>query len=91
MDTNMEKPVTAKSKKLTEPETKPEPRMVTIMLPIARDGERDREYVSVNNKTWMIMRGERVEVPINVAYALERAEKARLDQLRYDRQTRTDL
>lgn len=47
--------------------------MVTIKLP--RDKNKGAEFVSVNEKTWLIQRGVEVEVPACVAEVLRHAEE----------------
>lgn len=60
---------------------------VKIRLPRGR-GEDETEFVSVNNRTWMVRRGEDVEVPRCVAEVFENRERA-LDQMyAYERKAR---
>ena len=47
---------------------------VRIKIPLSRT-EKDDVYVGVNGKTYLIKRGEEVEVPENVAKVLSRREK----------------
>lgn len=47
---------------------------VRIKIPLSRT-EKDDVYVGVNGKTYLIKRGEEVEVPENVAKVLARREK----------------
>ena len=47
---------------------------VRIKIPLSRT-EKDDVYVGVNGKTYLIKRGEEVEVPENVAKVLSRKEK----------------
>ncbi len=49
-------------------------KMVKIKLPKTRK-EQDDVYVGVNGRTWLIKRGEPVEVPHYVAAVLEDREK----------------
>lgn len=48
--------------------------MVTIRLPLTRELRED-VFVGINGKSWLIKRGETVEVPWNVAKVLSRREK----------------
>lgn len=50
------------------------PEMVKIRLPLTR-GEKDDVYVAVNGKSYLIKRGETVEVPACVAEVLEHQEE----------------
>jgi hypothetical protein len=54
-------------------ETK-EPKKVKIKLPLTRT-EKDDVYVGINGKTYLVKRGETVEVPASVAWVLERKER----------------
>ena len=47
---------------------------VKIRLPLTRT-EKDDVYVAVNGKSYLIKRGEVVEVPESVAWVLERKER----------------
>jgi hypothetical protein len=49
--------------------------LVTIKIPLTKDMQ-DDVYVNVNQKNWLIKRGEFVQVPRYVAEVLERAEDA---------------
>ena len=49
-------------------------KMVKIRLPLTRT-EKDDKYVAVNGKTFLIKRGENVEVPDYVAEVLEHEEE----------------
>lgn len=51
---------------------------VKLKLPLSRN-EKEDVFVGVNGDTWMIQRGQEVEVPWYVARVLERQEKM-LDQ-----------
>ncbi|MDO4810751.1 MAG: hypothetical protein Q3985_02280 [Eubacteriales bacterium] len=48
--------------------------MVKILLPRGRKNEENFIIVSVNGRTWKIMKGVDVEVPYFVAEVLENAE-----------------
>ncbi len=47
--------------------------MVKILLPRGRKNEENFVIVSVNGRSWKIMRGVEVEVPLCVAEVLENA------------------
>ncbi len=47
---------------------------VKIKLPLSRN-EKEDVFVGLNGKTYLIKRGEEVEVPVGVAKILERKEK----------------
>ena len=49
-------------------------KMVKIKLPLTR-AEKDDKYVAVNGKSFLIKRGEAVEVPDYVAEVLEHEEE----------------
>lgn len=49
------------------------PKKVKIKLPLTR-GEKDDVYVGVNGKTYLIKRGEEVEVPESVVEVLKNSE-----------------
>ena len=49
-------------------------KMVKIRLPLTRT-EKDDKYVAVNGKSFLIKRGENVEVPDYVAEVLEHEEE----------------
>ena len=53
---------------------KPKPKMVRIKLPLTRN-EKNDVYVAVNGKSYLIKRGEYVDVPASVAEVLENREK----------------
>lgn len=48
---------------------------VKIRLPITRS-EKDDVFVAVNGRTWLIKRGEEVEVPLCVVEVLKHQEEA---------------
>ena len=50
------------------------PKKVKIKLPLTRT-EKDDKYVAVNGKTYLIKRGETVEVPDYVAEVLQHEEE----------------
>lgn len=49
-------------------------KMVKIKIPLTKT-EKDDVYVAVNGKSYLIKRGEYVEVPASVAEVLENQEK----------------
>lgn len=50
------------------------PKKVKIKLPLTR-GEKDDVYVAVNGKSYLIKRGEEVEVPESVVEVLKNSEE----------------
>lgn len=52
---------------------------VEIFLPVDRRSEDQDVFVSVNGCDYLIKRGEKVEVPVFVAKALENSEKQKTD------------
>ena len=62
-------------------------RMVKIRLPITRDDQK-AVYVRVNDRTWLIPRGQEWEVPECVAEVLENAEKQQLERMEYENRVR---
>lgn len=64
---------------------KPAKKMVKIKLPLTRT-EKNDEYVGVNGKTYLIKRGEFVEVPASVAEVLENKEKMLNKALEFEAQ-----
>ena len=60
-----------------------ENKTVTIRLPLSR-GEREDVYVAVNGKSYLIRRGEPVEVPECVAEVLGRREQMLEASMRYE-------
>lgn len=65
----------------TENKTK----MVKIKLPLTRT-ERDDEYVAVNGMSYLIKRGETVEVPDFVAEVLEHKEEMLAQAMEFEAQ-----
>ena len=57
--------------------------MVKILLPRGRKNEENFVIVSVNGRSWKIMRGVEVEVPRCVAEVLENAEMMAEEARRY--------
>lgn len=56
---------------------------VKIKLPLTRN-EKEAVFVGINGKTWLISRGEEVEVPWNVAKVLARQEKMLSQALEFE-------
>lgn len=56
---------------------------VIIRLPLSR-GEREDVYVAVNGRSYLIRRGEAVEVPASVAEVLARRERMLEESMRYE-------
>lgn len=65
----------------TESKTK----MVKIKLPLTRT-EKDDEYVAVNGKSYLIKRGETVEVPDFVAEVLEHKDEMLAQAMEFEAQ-----
>ena len=63
------------AEKKTVDETKTE-KMVKIRLPRVR-GESDTMYWAINERDWLIKRGEEVEVPESLANLIYRQEEAK--------------
>lgn len=61
------------------------PKMVKIKLPLTRN-EKNDVYVAVNGKSYLIKRGEYVEVPACVAEVLENREKMLNEALEFEAQ-----
>ena len=56
---------------------------VTIRLPLTRELRED-VFVGINGKSWLIKRGETVEVPWNVAKVLSRREKCLAEAMEFE-------
>ena len=67
-----------------------EKKTVKIKLPLTRS-EKEDVFVAVNGKSWLIKRGEEVEVPWNVAKMLERQEKMLSQALEFEAQAARPL
>lgn len=67
-----------------------EQKKVTIRLPLTRT-EKEDVFVGINGKTYLIRRGEEVEVPANVAAVLQRREKALAAALEFEAQAAQPL
>ena len=61
------------------------PKMVKIKLPLTRT-EKDDVYVAVNGKSYLIKRGEYVEVPASVAEVLRHKEEMLAQAMEYEAQ-----
>ncbi len=70
----------------TEPKTK----MVKIKLPLTRS-EKDDAYVAVNGKSYLIKRGETVEVPDYVAEVLEHKEDMLAQAMEFEAQAAANV
>lgn len=57
-------------------------KLVSIRLPLTKE-EKDAVYVRVNERTWLIPRGQTVEVPECVVEVLDHAETATLESMKY--------
>ena len=75
-------------KKTTAPVEEKE-KLVKIRLPITRD-QQDDVFVGVNGRTWLIKRGETVEVPEVVAEVIEQSEEALAKAYNYQNSIKTD-
>ena len=60
---------------------------VTIRLPKTRELQED-VFVSVNQRSWLIRRGETVEVPLSVAEVLQHSEDMAQEALAFDSRVR---
>jgi hypothetical protein len=63
---------------------------VKVKLPLTRN-EKDDVWVGLNGKSYLIKRGEEVEVPYGVAKILERREKALIVAMEYEAQAKAGL
>lgn len=57
-------------------------KLVTIRLPLTKENQAD-VFVRVNQRTWLIKRGESVEVPECVVEVLRHSEEAMLEAMQY--------
>ena len=55
-----------------------EKKRVDVTLPRAYAGEEQTAFVSINGKNYLLPRGKTVQVPPEVAFELERSQRARL-------------
>jgi hypothetical protein len=63
------------------------PKKVKIKLPLTRN-EQDDVYVAVNGKSYLIKRGETVEVPESVAEVLQHKEEMLSQALAFEAQAK---
>ena len=63
---------------------------VTIRMPLTRELRED-VFVGINGKSWLIKRGETVEVPWNVARVLSRREKCLAEAMEFEAQAAQPL
>lgn len=64
-----------------------ETKKVKIKLPLTRN-EKDDVYVAVNGKSYLIKRGETVEVPASVAEVLKHKEEMLAIAMEYEEQAK---
>ena len=67
-----------------------EMKTVVIRLPLTRELRED-VFVGINGKSWLIRRGETVEVPWNVAKVLSRREKCLAEAMEFEAQAARPL
>lgn len=67
-----------------------EPKMVRIKLPLTRS-EKEDAYVAVNGKSYLIKRGETVEVPDYVAEVLEHKEDMLAQAMEFEAQAAANV
>ena len=67
-----------------------EMKTVAIRLPLTRELRED-VFVGINGKSWLIKRGETVEVPWNVAKVLSRREKCLAEAMEFEAQAARPL
>ncbi len=65
--------------------TENKPKTVKIKLPLTR-GEKEDVYVAVNGKSYLIKRGETVEVPASVAEVLQHKEEMLSEAMAFEEQ-----
>ena len=65
-------------------------KMVKIKLPLTRS-EKEDEYVAVNGKSYLIKRGETVEVPDFVAEVLEHKEEMLAQAMEFEAQAAANV
>lgn len=59
---------------------------VKIKIPLTRDNpDKEDVYVAVNGKTYLIKRGEYVDVPKCVAEVLSRSEQMQAEAIAYEK------
>ena len=64
-------------------------KMVTLRIPLTREGQQD-VFVRVNHRTWLIKRGETVEVPECVAEVLRNSENAMMEAIEFQSKVSKD-
>ncbi len=69
----------------TNTEVKNTEKKVKIKIPLTR-GESDDVYVGVNGKTYLIKRGEEVEVPESVVEVLNNSERMLANAMAFEAQ-----
>lgn len=69
----------------TETKTVEKEKTVKIKLPLTRT-EKDDVYVAVNGKSYLIKRGETVEVPASVAEVLQHKEEMLAQAMEFEAQ-----
>jgi hypothetical protein len=70
-------------------EAKTEEKTVRLRLPVTKEDQRD-VFVRVNHRTWLIKRGETVEVPECVEEVLHNSENAMLESIEYQSKVSKD-
>lgn len=68
------------------PEVPAKEKTVTITIPRERSDKEDAVFVSVNERTWLIKKGMKVEVPECVAEVLELREKSLDEAYTFERE-----
>ena len=63
----------------------PKEKKVIINIPIERNGDESDVFVSVNDRTWQIKRGEDVEVPLCVEEAIKNSNRQYAKAVQYDK------
>jgi len=67
-----------------------EMKTIVVRLPLTRELRED-VFVGINGKSWLIRRGETVEVPWNVAKVLSRREKCLAEAMEFEAQAARPL
>ena len=63
----------------------PAKKKVIINIPVERNGDESDVFVSVNDRTWQIKRGEDVEVPLCVEEAIKNANRQYAKAVQYSK------
>lgn len=58
-------------------------KMITIRLPLTKENQAD-VFVRVNQRTWLIKRGEYVTVPECVVKVIDNSEKMLIEGMKYE-------